>query len=224
MCSIVLFNVFAIRYATFNEGSVSPLSMFDNIERESFAFLARSSCVMLNFFLASIKFGRGFSSFILANLLAHLVNFIFVLYAHSLSKSIFFCLFYERLFYEHFILKYIQKVSVMKMFKERLKKLRIGMGLTQEQLADKLELPPSTIRRYESMEKGYPKEERLQAIADFFKCTVDYLLGRETKEPSIEETQEEKEQKEILRLVIGITDPVIKRAAIEVLKGLAGEK
>lgn len=68
------------------------------------------------------------------------------------------------------------------MFKDRLKKLRLGKGMTQEQLADKLELPHSTIRRYESMESGYPKEERLQQIADFFKCTVDYLLGREENE------------------------------------------
>jgi transcriptional regulator with XRE-family HTH domain len=92
------------------------------------------------------------------------------------------CLFYERLFYERFVLKYNQKVSVIMMFKERLKKLRLGKGMTQEQLADKLGLPHSTIRRYESMDRGYPKEERLQQLADFFKCTVDYLLGREENE------------------------------------------
>lgn len=63
-------------------------------------------------------------------------------------------------------------------FNERVKNLRNERGLTQEQLAIKLKLPASTIRRYETSTNSLPKHERLQLIADFFDCTVDYLLGR----------------------------------------------
>lgn len=63
-------------------------------------------------------------------------------------------------------------------FKDRLKLLRNERGMTQEDLANALGLPSSTIRRYESSEAGNPKNERLQLIADYFDCTVDYLLER----------------------------------------------
>lgn len=69
-------------------------------------------------------------------------------------------------------------------FKDRLKLLRNERGMTQEELANVLGLPASTIRRYESSEESIPKNERLQLIADYFDCTIDYLLERtETKTP-----------------------------------------
>lgn len=63
-------------------------------------------------------------------------------------------------------------------FKDRLKSLRSERGITQEDLAKVLGLPSSTIRRYESSEEGMPKQERLQIIANYFNCSVDYLLER----------------------------------------------
>lgn len=63
-------------------------------------------------------------------------------------------------------------------FKDRLKSLRNERGLTQEDLAKKLDVPASTIRRYETSEGGYPKQERLQSIADYFNCSIDFLLER----------------------------------------------
>lgn len=63
-------------------------------------------------------------------------------------------------------------------FKDRLKQLRHDRGITQDMLADAIDVPPSTIRRYESS-LGMPKHERLQAIANYFGCTIDYLLERE---------------------------------------------
>ncbi|WP_253944771.1 helix-turn-helix domain-containing protein [Paenibacillus sp. NEAU-GSW1] len=72
-------------------------------------------------------------------------------------------------------------------FKDRLKSLRNERGLTQEDLAKKLDLPASTIRRYETTEGGFPKQERLQLIADFFNCSVDYLLERNEDRYSTEE-------------------------------------
>lgn len=58
-----------------------------------------------------------------------------------------------------------------------LRKLRKEKGLTQEELARKLEIPDSTIRRYE-MSGTIPKRERLELIADFFGVNIDHLLGR----------------------------------------------
>lgn len=63
-------------------------------------------------------------------------------------------------------------------FNERLKKLRTDKGLTQEELANALDIPSSTIRRLETDSEGLPRRERLEAIADFFGVTIDYLIGR----------------------------------------------
>lgn len=83
------------------------------------------------------------------------------------------------------------KVSVMTMgFKERLKELRSKKGITQEQLAGFLDIPESTIRRYESVEESMPRRERLEKIADFFEVSTDYLLGR-TNDSSLKETDED---------------------------------
>lgn len=74
-------------------------------------------------------------------------------------------------------------------FKDRLKALRNERGITQDDLAQALGVPSSTIRRYESSEEGMPKHERLQIIADFFNCSTDYLLER-TDERSSENQKE----------------------------------
>lgn len=63
-------------------------------------------------------------------------------------------------------------------FKDRLKSLRNERGITQEDLATALDMPASTIRRYESSDEGMPKNDRIQLIANYFDCTVDYLLER----------------------------------------------
>ena len=67
-------------------------------------------------------------------------------------------------------------------FSERLKELRHKRGLTQEQLADALDIPDTTIRRWESVGDP-PKRERIEKLADFFGVSVDYLLGR-TDDPA----------------------------------------
>lgn len=91
-------------------------------------------------------------------------------------------------------------------FKDRLKTLRTERGLTQEDLANALGLPSSTIRRYESSDEGMPKHERLQLIADFFKCTVDYLLER------TDERYQENEKESDYALPESVYDHVIKEA------------
>lgn len=61
------------------------------------------------------------------------------------------------------------------MVANRLKKLRKEAGLTQKQLADKLNISPSTVAMYESG-KRTPDPKVVVTIAEFFNVSTDYLL------------------------------------------------
>lgn len=63
-------------------------------------------------------------------------------------------------------------------FSKRLKELREKKGLSQEALADLLEIPRSSVTHYENSEDRMPRQKRLNEIADFFGVSVDYLIGR----------------------------------------------
>lgn len=65
-------------------------------------------------------------------------------------------------------------------FQSVLKSLRKCFGLTQDELANKLDVSRSTIGMYENGSRE-PDYETLEAIADFFNVDTDYLLGRTTK-------------------------------------------
>lgn len=62
------------------------------------------------------------------------------------------------------------------MFKDALKELRIKRNLTQEQLANKLDLAKSTISMYENG-KREPDLETLELFADFFNVDMNKLTG-----------------------------------------------
>lgn len=62
-------------------------------------------------------------------------------------------------------------------FGERLKSLRLERDMTQEQLAQVLNVTRPTIAGYETKRKQ-PDFDKLSRIADFFSVSVDYLLGR----------------------------------------------
>lgn len=67
-------------------------------------------------------------------------------------------------------------------FRERMKLLRHKKGMTQEQLARAIDVPDTSIRRWEAT--GIPpKRERLEKLADYFEVSVDFLLGR-TDDPT----------------------------------------
>ncbi len=63
------------------------------------------------------------------------------------------------------------------MFDKRLKQLREETGLTQEELAKKLNISRGTYAHYETG-KREPNFETLQNLASFFEVSVDYLLGK----------------------------------------------
>ncbi len=64
-----------------------------------------------------------------------------------------------------------------KMIENRLKQLRKENGLTQKELADKLNISKGSIAMYETGKRS-PDNEILSVIADFFDVSTDYLLGR----------------------------------------------
>jgi len=64
----------------------------------------------------------------------------------------------------------------------RLKELRVSHGLSQKQLAKIVGVSQQTISEYE---KGniYPNMYNVISIADFFKISIDELIGRAKPDP-----------------------------------------
>lgn len=64
----------------------------------------------------------------------------------------------------------------MQYFGKKLKALRLEKQLTQEQLAQKLDLVKGTVSAYEQ-DKMYPSVEVLIKLCRIFDVSADYLLG-----------------------------------------------
>lgn len=64
---------------------------------------------------------------------------------------------------------------------ENLKKLRKERGLSQTEMAKKFGM---SFRTYQNIEYGYTETtyQNLIRFADFFGCSVDYLLGHQSKD------------------------------------------
>ena len=64
----------------------------------------------------------------------------------------------------------------------RLHELRIKYGLSQREVATQLGLSPSVVSGYETGERT-PSTEVLLALSYLYKCSTDYLLGKEPSAP-----------------------------------------
>lgn len=80
----------------------------------------------------------------------------------------------------------------------RLQELRKQKGLTQEQLAEKLNVTNQSVSKWEK-DINAPDITLLVELADLFGTSVDYLLGRDQKKPAVTTTP-----KSIDRLVFKI--------------------
>lgn len=60
---------------------------------------------------------------------------------------------------------------------ERIKNLREDNDLTQQNLAEYLSIARSTYRNYENGNRNIPIEILIK-IADFYKVSLDYIVGR----------------------------------------------
>ena len=59
----------------------------------------------------------------------------------------------------------------------KIKDLRVEFGLTQKELADKINSNSKSIWAYEN-KIAVPPLDVLSRLADFFQCSIDYLVGR----------------------------------------------
>ena len=60
---------------------------------------------------------------------------------------------------------------------KNLKAIRLEHNLTQKQLSERLQIGQATIACYENGQHE-PHISILMAYADYFECSIDYLLGR----------------------------------------------
>ena len=61
---------------------------------------------------------------------------------------------------------------------QRLKEMRSKSGKSQREVAKLLQLSPSIISSYETGERT-PSAENILALAYLYRCSTDYLLGKE---------------------------------------------
>lgn len=64
-------------------------------------------------------------------------------------------------------------------FAKRLRALREGEGMSQEQLAERLDVSRQVITKWENG-SGVPKIDNLIALSDCFHISIDELMGRRT--------------------------------------------
>jgi transcriptional regulator with XRE-family HTH domain len=74
----------------------------------------------------------------------------------------------------------------MKSLGDKIKELRISLGMTQEYLADQLEITVKSVQRYERG-KSRPDTYTIAKLAVFFEVSSDYLLGISSIQEQVEE-------------------------------------
>lgn len=88
------------------------------------------------------------------------------------------------------------------MLTDRLKKLRKENKKTQKQVADYLGITRPAYTAYESGNRQ-PDYTTLEKLADYFNCSVDYLLGR-SNDPRLsadEDKEVDKKVKELMEII-----------------------
>lgn len=103
------------------------------------------------------------------------------------------------------------------MFSNRLRKLREDNELSQEQLANKLNLSTSTVGMYEQGRRQ-PDNSTLTKISEIFDVSVDYLLGN-TEVKKFEEPYEDELEKILFSKAKELSDDD-KRAVINIINAI----
>lgn len=66
---------------------------------------------------------------------------------------------------------------MIKCLPERLKELRLERNLSQRQVAEQIGVSASVISGYENGDRT-PSIETLLSLSYFYKCSIDYLVGK----------------------------------------------
>lgn len=109
----------------------------------------------------------------------------------------------------------------MSLFGENLQFYRKRKNMTQEQLADKLEVSRQTISKWEAG-ASYPEMEKILQLCDVFSCSMDTLMRENASEQEVEDTQSydvhmEKRRKHI---TLGVVIIIFAAASYELLTGV----
>jgi transcriptional regulator with XRE-family HTH domain len=86
-------------------------------------------------------------------------------------------------------------------FGEKLRTLRLKNSLTQQQLADKVELVKGSISAYEQSTK-YPSLEVLIKLCNLFHVSADYLLGLSDNMEFNKENLTDEQTELVLRIIL----------------------
>lgn len=82
----------------------------------------------------------------------------------------------------------------------RIKQLRVDRGLTQQDVASKLEMGRSNFGHIEN-DRVTPTSEDLQKMADILNTTTDYLLGREAASATIPDWATYRDKRDFKKLL-----------------------
>ena len=115
-------------------------------------------------------------------------------------------------------------------FKDTLRELRKKKGLSQIELAEKLGFSKSLIGLYETGDRK-PSFEALEALADFFNISIDYLMGKDNKsvyylDPEAAEMAQELYDRPEMRVLFDASRKATKEdieQVADILKRLSGK-
>lgn len=93
----------------------------------------------------------------------------------------------------------------MNNFGKKLKSLRLQMGLTQKELAEKMETSKSMVSYYE-LSKRTPSPDVLIKLADIFNVSVDYIMGLERKQTIEISNLDEKDMKLVKDIIDALSN------------------
>lgn len=104
----------------------------------------------------------------------------------------------------------------------RIRFLREEAGLTQEVLAKKIGVSRQVLGNYEK-EINYPSPDLLCKFADFFDCSIDYLIGRSDDLGVISITNEKsssltKDEQSVLNAYRALPEDLQRRARVYIEK------
>ena len=108
----------------------------------------------------------------------------------------------------------------------RIKELREERNLTQQELATQIDTSQTNIGRWEK-ETNEPSASMVVRLADFFSCSIDYLLGREDDFGNIISVHKNSSlslEEETMVTLFAKLEPYEKETILKQIKALAGEK
>lgn len=104
------------------------------------------------------------------------------------------------------------------MFPDRLKSLRKKAGLTQKEIAEKLNIKQQSYSRWENS-TSKPSRKTLEILSNFFNVSTDYLLGNTNLKQKIPEGEElEKELDRAIDNSVGFEGEPVSDHDREVIK------